>query len=105
MEILDSNVSFEEYEVNMDKGDFALRISGNSMEPDIPDGSIVLIEKCAAIEDGQVGAFYLNGEVYCKRLSYKEGITFLYSINSNFSPIEIKENDDFYSYGRILKII
>lgn len=95
--------SFEEYEIDVMDCDFALRISGDSMEPDFPDGSIVLIKKCDTLDDGKVGAFYLNGAVYCKRLLRKNGKVFLQSSNSKYKPIEVHEQDSLIVYGQIIK--
>lgn len=52
------------------------------MEPNIPNESIVLIKKCDSIDLGEIGAFYYDGEVYCKRLLYKDGNSYLESINT-----------------------
>ena len=38
-------------------------IAASRMEPDIPDGIIVVIKKRSEIADGISGAFFLNGEV------------------------------------------
>ena len=62
-DILDSDTPFVEYETDIEDGDFALHVSGDSMEPEIPDGSIVFVKKQSEIADGISGAFFLNGEV------------------------------------------
>ena len=40
---------------------FALKVSGDSMEPEIPDGTIAIIEKCYEWHNGAVMAVYVNG--------------------------------------------
>lgn len=99
------NESFEDYEVDEIDCDFALRISGDSMEPDFPDGSIVLIKKRDTLNDGQIGAFYLNGAVYCKRLLRENEKVFLQSINLQYEPIELHEQDVFITYGQVVRKI
>ena len=47
--------------------DFSIRISGDSMEPYIPDGSRVFVQRDVSLSDFDVGIFYYNGDVYCKQ--------------------------------------
>ena len=97
--------SFVEYEIDEIDCDFALRISGDSMEPEFPNGSIVLIKKCDALDEGKVGAFYLNGAVYCKRLLRERGKVFLQSSNPQYEPIEVHEQDRLVVYGQVIKVM
>lgn len=103
--ILDSDIPFVEYETDVMDGDFALHVSGDSMEPDIPNGSIVVIKKQSEIADGISSAFFLNGEVYCKKLLHKDGRAFLCSDNTEYQPIEIHEGDTLKAYGKIVKVL
>ena len=97
-------VSFPEKSVP--KGaDFGVRVSGDSMEPEIPDGSIVFVKKQSEIADGISGAFFLNGEVYCKKLLHKDGEVFLCSNNAKYKPIEIHDGDTLIVYGKIVKVL
>ncbi|MEF2824679.1 MAG: AAA family ATPase [Peptococcaceae bacterium] len=103
--ILDSDLPFVEYETNVEDGDFALRVSGDSMEPDIPDGSIIVIKNQSEIADGISGAFFLNGEVFCKKLLHKDGKVFLCSDNAEYQPIEVHDGDNLIVYGKVVKVL
>lgn len=98
-------VPFEDFETDNESCDFALKVSGNSMEPNIPDGSIVLIKKQTTIEDREVGAFYYNGKVYCKYINHKNKKAYLCSYNSSYSPIAIGMDDDVFVYGVVVEVI
>ena len=102
--ILDSDIPFVEYETDVEDGDFALHVSGDSMEPDIPNGSTVFVKKQNEIADGISGAFFLNGEVYCKKLLHKDGKVFLCSDNAEYQPIEVHDGDTLIVYGKIVKV-
>lgn len=102
--ILEDNVPYKDYETDNEKCDFALKIRGNSMEPIIKDGNIVLIKECNMLEEGQIGAFYHNGEVYCKRIQHNEKNTYMVSINSDYPDIMIDEDDNFKVYGKVVEI-
>ena len=67
---------------------FGLRVKGDSMEPDIKDGDIVIVKKQDEIPgDGKTVVAIVNGdEGFCKRLArYAEGIG-LVSNNPNYMP-------------------
>ena len=86
------------------KADFALRIDGDSMEPEIPDGSIVFVRSCPAIESGQIGIFSLNGGATCKRLEVNretQTVTLL-SNNPERKPIEIADGDFLHTFGQVV---
>lgn len=99
------DVDHEDYETSNIQCDFALKISGDSMTPTITDGSIVLVKKQQVLDKGEVGAFCLNGKVYCKYMSKENGKTVLCSNNEKYPPISIKDEDEFYIYGKIVEVI
>lgn len=74
---------YEDYTVPADcPADFAARIDGDSMEPVIPDGSIVLVSARARMNDGDVGLFFVDGDMKCKQYCEDAlGNIYLFSIN------------------------
>lgn len=103
--IIDNEVDGIDYPTNNQECDFALRISGDSMEPDIPDRAVVLVKNVDKLIGGEIGAFCLNQNTYCKKLIYKNGKAFLCSINSKYAPIEIKDTDQLTVYGKVIDIV
>lgn len=102
--VLENEVPYGDYVTENKNCDFALKVKGNSMEPTIKDGTIVLIKICDVIEEGQIGAFYHNGEVYCKRIHYEEERTYMVSTNNKYSDIEINGDDSFKVYGKVIEV-
>ncbi len=78
--------------------DFALRISGNSMEPKYHDGDILLVESCDSTEVGELGIFVLDGSGYFK----KNGGDRLISLNSEFADILLKNYEEVACCGRVV---
>ena len=101
---IDNDVSYTEYFTNETDCDFALKVSGDSMKPNIPNDSIVLIKKCDCVDAGEIGAFYYDGEVYCKRLLCENGKSYLESINDKYEPIEIIPENTLKVYGKIIAV-
>lgn len=63
----DMGNAWEPYNVEASsRADFAIKINGDSMEPYLHDGSIAL-GKRGNPENGEVGAFLLDGEFLCKQ--------------------------------------
>ncbi|MBR3837827.1 MAG: helix-turn-helix domain-containing protein [Clostridia bacterium] len=81
---------------------FAIRISGDSMEPRFFDGDLVYVEKTKELRSGQIGIFILNGESLCKMYTVKDSETYLYSLNTCYEPIHVLESDRLELVGRVL---
>ncbi len=64
--------------------DFAVTVSGKSMEPTIKDKSVIFVKKAEEAEHNDVGLFVVDGEVMCKRYM-KQGRGFKL----------VPDNDDF----------
>lgn len=78
--------------------DFALRISGNSMEPKYHDGDIVLVEDTDSVEIGELGIFVLDGNGYFK----KYGGDRLISLNSDYGDILLRDYAEAVCCGRVI---
>ncbi|MDR0838096.1 MAG: helix-turn-helix domain-containing protein [Oscillospiraceae bacterium] len=79
--------------------DYALRISGDSMEPTFENGQIVYVRKQETLNLGEIGIFVLNSEVYCKEFGRRG----LISHNPEYYPISVSEYDAFYIFGKVVK--
>ncbi len=73
---------------------FALQIHGDSMEPRMKDGDVVIVRQQDDAESGEVVIATVNGnDATCKRLKkYAEGIMLL-STNSAYEPIVFTNQD------------
>lgn len=82
---------YEDYSVPAgSKADFAVRIDGDSMEPYIRDGSIALCKRGAIIHDGDVGLFFVDGDMKCKQYCQdSEGNVYLFSANRARSDADV----------------
>ena len=85
-----------------DAVDFALRVSGDSMEPLFRDGQMIWIKKQAAFGHGDIGIFILSGDVYCKKLIIEGERAFLRSINPAYDDIEVIEDLGFKAIGVVV---
>lgn len=49
------------------EADFCISIQGDSMEPYIPDGSIVYVKRDLTLSEFDTGIFFVDGDVFCKQ--------------------------------------
>lgn len=54
------------------KGDYAIQVNGDSMEPTYYDGDTLIVERNAIPAEGQVGIFIVDGRGYVKRMGNGE---------------------------------
>ena len=78
--------------------DFALRISGNSMEPKYHDGDILLVERADNFSVGELGIFVLDGQGYFKQY----GGDRLISLNPEFTDILLKDYSSVVCCGKVV---
>ena len=78
--------------------DFALRISGNSMEPKYHDGDVLLVQNSEGVEVGEAGIFVLDGSGYFKVY----GGDCLISLNPEYGRIMLKDFENVSCIGKVL---
>lgn len=114
-------MSFEEHEFPVGVvpagTDYALYVSGDSMEPIYKDGQIVYVQKCEEILPGEVGIFVVDGTGYVKEyreqtpedaepFTDSDGIihnqAVLISYNKAYEPRVISPYSNFRVCGKVL---
>lgn len=91
----------ELFESEPAKGElFALRCKGDSMEPLIPDGALVLIHKQPTVEDDEIAAVQVDDDTRAtlKKVKHVGKNVILYPINTKYDPIILNKDNP----GRIL---
>ncbi len=82
--------------------DFAVHITGDSMQPLFKDKQIIFVHSQNTLEDGEIGIFSLDGNAYCKKLSRTKKGTALISLNKRYAPIPITEDSALSVFGKVL---
>ena len=84
------NEDYEDYAVDADcAADFAVRIDGDSMEPALHDGGVALVKR-SAIKNGDVGMFFVDGDMKCKQyLRDNFGNVYLFSVNRDRADADV----------------
>ena len=80
------------------RADFALQVSGDSMEPRFHDGDIILVEQTPSVDVGELGIFICDGEGYFKQF----GGDCLISLNPAYEPIALSSFESFSCRGSVI---
>ena len=73
---------------------FGLKIHGDSMEPRMYEGDVVIVRQQDDAESGDIVIAMVNGDdATCKRLMKYEGGISLISLNSKYTPMMFTEQD------------
>lgn len=81
---------------------FTVDVDGDSMEPRLHDGELLYVREQEEIEDGEIGLFHYDGDIYVKKLEHRDDKAYLVSLNLAYKPIEIDENLEFACLGKVL---
>lgn len=85
---------------------FYLRVTGDSMEPLIQSGALVIVDRMAETCDKSVIVARLGNELCIKRLRILDnGEILLCSENARYKPIIIQADEDFEIWGKVLHAI
>ena len=66
---------------------------------------IYIIKQADILGDGHIGAFYYDGEVFCKIFRKTKTEAFLESVNKKYPPIHLAENVSFKIYGEVIAVL
>ena len=86
----DNPDNWEEIDEHMAKGGehFGLRIKGDSMEPKISSGDIVIVRRQPDVETGDIAIVCINGdEATCKKIKKTPEGIMLISLNQAYEPM------------------
>lgn len=86
------------------KGDFGTYVIGDSMSPKILDNDIVFIKKENVLDDGDIGVFKLNENIFIKKFKYNPFTQeiFLVPLNKEYPIISVRSSDDFCIIGKVI---
>lgn len=80
----------------------AVKVSGDSMEPEYNDGDIVFVETESVLRNGEIGIFNYDGQGFIKKI--KTNPARLVSLNKKYEDILLREEMSFYTIGRVLGV-
>jgi len=88
-------------------GKYGVIVHGDSMEPDISNGDVVIVDPNLPIDDGCEVVVIIDGEAYVKKIYFQDNVVILQSINSKKYPPMIipRRKTDAYVVGRVAWVL
>ena len=89
---------------------YVLRVTGDSMYPELKDGDLVLVENLTdskpieTYHNKVCTVLYNNESTIKKMIVTKEGVE-LRAVNPNHPPIFVKKGEDFKVQGQVIKLV
>lgn len=84
------------------EANYALCVKGDSMEPKYKNGQMIYVKTQKSVENGEIGIFCLNNDVYVKKFECENGKCMLISLNPAYDPIKINDSDEIMCFGKVL---
>lgn len=91
----DPDIEEKEFKTVPKGAQYALNVKGDSMEPLIPNGSIIFYKEQQNVESGEIAILEIDGDgVTCKKVyfNYEDNKIILRSLNDKYEDIELDGN-------------
>ena len=91
--------------LSVDKELFGLKVSGDSMDKEFRDGDVVIVEKDAVVENGQIAVVQINGyNATVKRVRYEKNRIILIPESNNPAhyPQVYSQDDEVKIIGKVV---
>lgn len=91
--------------LNSNKEIFGLRVNGDSMDKEFRDGDVVIVEKDAVVENGQIAVVQINGyNATVKRVRYEKDRIILIPESNNPAhyPQVYSQDDEIKIIGKVV---
>lgn len=83
---------------------FLLKCQGHSMEPLIPDGSLVTIREQSTVENGELAAVLIDDGATIKRVKFADDEIILMPENRNYDPIILNDKNPGTIIGKVIHV-
>lgn len=103
---IDGQINLHEIAVRNQAATFFARAAGDSMiGMGIHDGDLLVVDRSAEAQNGSVVIATLDGEMLVKRLTRKNGKTWLASANPEYPEFEITNREHVHIWGVVTYVL
>lgn len=93
---------FIECPPDIPRASMAFKITDNSMEPKLQQGSYAFLELNAPLNNREFGLFKYDGKMLVRRFIIRQDKLILRADNRDYPEIDISENDNFIIIGKVI---
>lgn len=89
-------IDLNEFLVTNQASTFLVKVDGNSMEPGIHSGDILVVDKSLEPKPNSVVIVIIDGQFMVKRLIFENGDPFLMADNSSYSTVKLANDTEIW---------
>lgn len=104
-DFVDESMGHQDFQTENEDADYALIVSGESMEPTIPNGSIVLVKSMTELSNNDIAIVSTGSEAMCKRYIRRGRGEYLKPDNPKFKEFSKKDYKTFLIRGKVIDIL
>jgi len=104
-DFLNEIIDLNKYVTQHPAATFYARANGVSMEGDIHDGDLLVVDKSITPTNGKIAICYIDGEFTVKRIKIDAEGIWLMPTNERFKPILVTESNDLRIWGVVTYVI
>jgi DNA polymerase V len=104
-DFMNESIDLNKYVTLHPAATFYARANGMSMEGDINDGDLLVIDKSITASDGKIAICYIDGEFTVKRIKTDTEGIWLMPTNERFKPILVTESNDLRIWGVVTFVL
>lgn len=104
-DFVEEHLSLDQRYIKHPNSTFFIRASGDSMNPKIEDGDILVVDSSLEPGHNSIVAVHYNGNPLCKKLVFRYPQKRLVSLNLKYKPILVSDNDQLDFFGVVTAVI
>lgn len=104
-DFVEDQLSLDEKFMKNSESTFFVRAGGDSMEPSIYNGDILIVDRSLRVESGSVVAVFYNGNPICKQFIVNGRVKVLHSFNEKYPDVVIGEDDQLQLFGVVVGLV
>jgi DNA polymerase V len=104
-DFLEDLISLDKELVKNKASTFYAKVIGDSMEGEISEGDILVIDRSLPLQNNRIAVCYVDGEFTVKRIKREGGTLLLLATNSAFEAIRVTEENQFMIWGMVTFVV
>lgn len=104
-DFVESAIDLNKYVVKHPSATYFARVNGTSMEPDLSEGDLLIIDRSLEPANGRIAVCFVDGEFTVKRIRIEKEKCLLIPSNAGYPILEVTKDNDFLIWGIVSYVI
>jgi len=104
-DFIESAIDLNKYVVKHPSATFFARVNGISMESDLSEGDLLVIDRSLEPTNGRIAVCFVDGEFTVKRIKIEKDKCLLIPSNADYPVLEVNKENSFLIWGVVSHVI